>query len=358
MQFFQHLLCWMAISMSASHSPLTDLKSEANSITVVCSNESVREDIHHLKQQLSQETLIRMSLVHQMSAFVNELLTVKKDMTSVLVKMEEVEKSHADIQLENQKMRMELDRYVKMNNTVRETSHENTKLHADLRSAVEEILIHNYTTAEFTTEELAKVQKDMSETLGKIQELENNVTDLRLENQRLQREIDEKIMGHEKEDDTNLQMIKELQKDFRNMTSTVESLRPQMLPSFHARLSRPVRKIGFYQTVIFDFEVVDTTNSYDPRSGIFTAPITGTYVFFWNILSTEASGMDTTLDSSQGALGFGFVSHAVNFGNGGNLVIANLTSGTHVWVKKADRYGNYMHERFSTFSGYLLHASG
>ncbi|XP_061195734.1 complement C1q-like protein 2 [Saccostrea echinata] len=184
--------------MSMTHSPLTDLKSEDNPITDVCANESLGEDIYHLKQQLNQESLIRLSL--------NQI--------------------------------------------------------------------------------------------------------------------------------------------------------PRMFPSFHARLSRSVRQIGFYQTVIFDFEVVDTTNSYDPQSGIFTAPVAGIYVFYWNILSNEASGMDTTLDSSQGSLGYGFVSHAVNYGNGGNLVIAKLTSGTNVWVKKAARYGNYIHERFSTFTGYILHASG
>ncbi|XP_062586370.1 girdin-like isoform X2 [Saccostrea cucullata] len=356
MLFLHLLLCWMVISMSTSNLPLAVLKSEEKPITVVCANESVREDIHHLKQQLSQETLIRLSLVHQMSAFVNELLTVKKEMASVLVKMEEVEKGNADIQLEKQRMRMELDRQIKINNTDRETLQENTQHHKDLQSAVEEIF-RNY-TAEFRTEEITEVKNDMSEILDKIQELENNVTDLELENQRLQRKLDENIIEKEKEDDTKLQMIKELQEDFRNVTTKIERTRPEMLPSFHARLSRPVRKIGLSQTVIFDLEVVDTTNSYDPQSGIFTAPVTGTYVFYWNILSNEASGMDTALDSSQGALGCGFVSHAVNYGNGGNLVLANLTSGTHVWVKKADKFGNYIHERFSTFSGYLLQASG
>ncbi|XP_061196063.1 uncharacterized protein LOC133204356 [Saccostrea echinata] len=335
--------------MSATHSLLTDLKSENNPITVVCTNTSLLEDIYHLKQQLSQETLIR--LVHPMSVFVNEMLTVKKDMTSVLVKMELIEKSNANIKLENQRMRLELDQHIKMNNSEGETLQENIQLHNGLRSTVEEIF-RNY-TVEFKTEEIVQVKKDMSEALGKIQELENNVTDLRREKQRLQEELDQHIMGKEKDGNTKLQVIKELQKDVRNVTSTVESFRvdARLHPAFHARLSHSVRKIGFYQTVIFDFEVVDTTNSYDPRSGIFTAPLTGTYVFYWNILSNEASGMDTTLDCSQGSLGYGFVSHAVNYGNGGNLVIANLTSGTHVWVKKADRYGNYMNERFSTFSG-------
>lgn len=61
--------------------------------------------------------------------------------------------------------------------------------------------------------------------------------------------------------------------------------------------------------------------------------------------------MDTVLESSHGTLGFGYLSHAVN---GGYLVIARLAAGTHVWVKTADNYGNSLHKRFSTFSGYFL----
>jgi hypothetical protein len=124
--------------------------------------------------------------------------------------------------------------------------------------------------------------------------------------------------------------------------------------AFHARLSHDVHNVGTNQPIVFDLEKVDTTNSYEPRDGIFTAPVNGIYVFYWNLLTNQASGMDTTLDSSNGALGFGFVSHAENWENGGNLVIAQLTTGTHVWVKKADKYGDFLHERFSTFSGYLL----
>ena len=83
-------------------------------------------------------------------------------------------------------------------------------------------------------------------------------------------------------------------------------------------------------------------------------PVTGIYVFNWNLMTRETSGMDTTLTSSEGPLGFGFVSNADVWDNGGNLVMAKLTQGTHVWLKKAATYGSFLHERFSTFSGYLL----
>lgn len=123
------------------------------------------------------------------------------------------------------------------------------------------------------------------------------------------------------------------------------------LAVFHARLSHDLHSVGKGQPIVFNFELVDTANAYEHTDGIFTVPLTGTYVFHWNLLTWDASGMDTVLESSHGTLGFGYLSHAVN---GGNLVIARLAAGTHVWVKKADNYGNSLHKRFSTFSGYFL----
>lgn len=122
-------------------------------------------------------------------------------------------------------------------------------------------------------------------------------------------------------------------------------------PVFHARLSHDLHSIGKGQPIVFNLELVDTTDAYEHTDGIFTAQLTGIYVFYWNLLTWDANGLDTTLESSHGLLDYGFVKYAVS---GGNLVIARLAAGTHVWVKKSDHYGDSLHERFSTFSGYLL----
>lgn len=67
---------------------------------------------------------------------------------------------------------------------------------------------------------------------------------------------------------------------------------------------------------------------------IYTAPLTGIYVFHWNLLTCDAAEMNTTLDSSHGPLDYGFISHVDSFLSGGNLVIARLVAGKNVWVKK------------------------
>lgn len=82
---------------------------------------------------------------------------------------------------------------------------------------------------------------------------------------------------------------------------------------------------------------------------IYTAPLTGIYVFHWNRLTCDAAEMDTNLDSSQGPLDYVFISHVDSFLSGGNSVIARLAAGNYVWVKKQTSM-----ERFSTFSKYFF----
>lgn len=91
---------------------------------------------------------------------------------------------------------------------------------------------------------------------------------------------------------------------------------------------------------------------------IYTAPLTGIYVFHWNLLTCDAAEMNTTLDSSHGPLDYGFISHVDSFLSGGNLVIARLVAGKNVWVKKTEQYGDSLHERFSTFSRYFFIETG
>lgn len=46
---------------------------------------------------------------------------------------------------------------------------------------------------------------------------------------------------------------------------------------------------------------------------IYTAPLTGIYVFHWNLLTCDAAEMNTTLYSSHGPLDYVFISHVDSF---------------------------------------------
>ncbi|XP_061196060.1 uncharacterized protein LOC133204352 [Saccostrea echinata] len=197
----------------------------------------------------------------------------------------------------------------------------------------------------------------MSEALGKIQELENNVTDLRRENQRLQEELDQHIMEKERGGDTKLQMIKELQKDVINVTSTVSeehfleegryyhqklqlvqsveqliadvrTLTTEVLRlnkenvnlqtnfgnlsreicgksqclgqkthgAFYVYYSTNFKSFAKGQTFIFDTVLTNVGNGYNERTGIFIAPTSGVYAFSWTL---HAAGVHMSGESGQ-----------------------------------------------------------
>ncbi|XP_052762337.1 uncharacterized protein LOC128204982 [Mya arenaria] len=51
--------------------------------------------------------------------------------------------------------------------------------------------------------------------------------------------------------------------------------------AFHANL-RANTCFQSQEIIVFDNVVTNTMTAYDPLDGIFTAPVTGTYVFIWN----------------------------------------------------------------------------
>lgn len=56
--------------------------------------------------------------------------------------------------------------------------------------------------------------------------------------------------------------------------------------AFYAYLSTSDRSLGLHHTLIFDTVITNVGGSYNQHDGVFTAPISGVYVFNWNLYSS------------------------------------------------------------------------
>ncbi|XP_059188127.1 collagen alpha-1(X) chain-like [Centropristis striata] len=107
--------------------------------------------------------------------------------------------------------------------------------------------------------------------------------------------------------------------------------------------------------VVFSNVIYNTQGSYDPGSGLYTAPVNGTYVFSYHLTVYERV--------LKVGLFLNFVPVVITtdpkvFGTTSQSVVLHLSRGDRVWVQVKDLITNGMYagaETSSTFSGFLLH---
>ena len=115
--------------------------------------------------------------------------------------------------------------------------------------------------------------------------------------------------------------------------------------------------LSSHQTVVFDEVFTNIGNAYSSLSGMFTAPLAGSYAFFLSQMAPN----------SHDALWLAIVKNGVvldevyaqgsgdSFDQGSSLVSTDLAAGDKVWVRQhvgdAIRTGPW-----TVFTGYLLQA--
>ncbi|KAH3708002.1 cerebellin-4-like [Dreissena polymorpha] len=190
------------------------------------------------------------------------------------------------------------------------------------------------------TERLAKVEGKLTKVEGELTKVEGELTEVRGE------------LKHEKERNARL-----------NHGVERRSYEGEAV-AFYAVIGTAAEHMGQGQTVVFDRVLtnIDSTNSlggYSATTGVFTAPLSGVYVFSCTIMAVDAHSTHVTLQKNNDPLSMIFV-NGVNghvWDAASSTVTVALTKGDTVYVKHIDNdhslAGVYIAGQ-STFTGFLL----
>ena len=120
-----------------------------------------------------------------------------------------------------------------------------------------------------------------------------------------------------------------------------------------------VQLVSFCFYFRFNRVVTNVGNMYNGHDGLFVAPVTGMYVFFWTVSCTERRSVATELVKDGTAYGFSYADSddEFDFVNAGNSIVLQVNQGQHVWVRFTDAhdYRTIQGGNRDTFSGWLLY---
>lgn len=106
--------------------------------------------------------------------------------------------------------------------------------------------------------------------------------------------------------------------------------------------------------LVFPHIVTNYGNGYNPRTGKFTAPTDGTYVFFVhvNALGSNFIYLDIVINGSSKVRTLAH--NSAQFRTGTNMAVLQLVIGDSVWVCRYNGQSYYTHSvPITTFSGFL-----
>jgi hypothetical protein len=130
------------------------------------------------------------------------------------------------------------------------------------------------------------------------------------------------------------------------------------VPAFYVQKSATAGNLGAHQPVVFETVKFNAMNVYNLHDGIFTAPVSGTYVFSWTIMThgDALQYFNLVVDGQY----YAHVHSAVTYSTNTNVVVMHLDAQNEVWIaaepNSADTHPiSTVHGGgYSTFSGWLL----
>lgn len=154
-------------------------------------------------------------------------------------------------------------------------------------------------------------------------------------------------------------LIKLICKDYIFINSNIlvnSTLDKKQTVAFSACLGSSGSTFGPHQPIEFDSVLLNEGRAYDPRHGVFRAPVGGFYHFAVNFLSAPpgASYIEIVKDGNQ--LVYSYAS-GDNYNLGSTQVNIRLEAGQDVWCRNAYTSGTISLNsdgKYSCFSGHII----
>ncbi|XP_052715197.1 complement C1q-like protein 3 [Crassostrea angulata] len=125
--------------------------------------------------------------------------------------------------------------------------------------------------------------------------------------------------------------------------------------SFSVSVKSTSLTLGARQTVKYDAVLTNDGNGYDDRTGIFTCPVAGTYMFVVDSLSWSGIWLELKVNKmTVGRLNVRY-GHKVDLIQMSRTVIVKLKPGDHVKVENYENGGKIYFNLYSGFTGALLY---
>ncbi|KAL4233711.1 Complement component C1q domain [Mactra antiquata] len=114
-----------------------------------------------------------------------------------------------------------------------------------------------------------------------------------------------------------------------------------------------------HEVVVFNQEITDEGNGYNPNDGIYIVPTSGLYVFTWTTASRDDWYVSELVINGVGkAHAFTDTGNEPNVSQATGIAIIRVATGDHVFVRKVIGRGCDIHDaqyRLTSFSGWLLY---
>ncbi|XP_052711585.1 uncharacterized protein LOC128185916 [Crassostrea angulata] len=411
------VVCILAILVSISDAEpvssfLTD--GENKTSTSLESKDQDWNDLSIIRQMINQETVIRLALVKNVHALVNDVTSLKQSLATSETKISEQQRTIASLIQKNRELenssRMSEARITDLETKLQTVNENVSTLHEqlnDIQRDSDEKRREMFNKTRNVLDDIKIEVRYLSVTLLDFKEsteTENESRDKKYEELKRHfansfEELKAEIFQNELNLTKNKVLIQNLddsQSEIRGtfteiLNRTVTKLETQLKTSEYEQLklssavaSLEVANMNLSRlncdkgnhhaftagisssnygwtgdTLVFPTVIYSEGTGYNPSTGIFTAPIAGTYVFYVSVQSAfqKYIHLDIVMNGSSKVRAMAYYSGSSSsiHQTGTNLVILHLQTGDSVWVKRGSGTGYYSNsDHVTTFSGFKL----